>query len=131
MVQFILDNLGVILFIYFFVNTFIAGMVFQDNRDMKNEWYENLWYAFVTILLGGILYIFGSIHSFFSSFYRKLNINKIWILYFSSNLKKGVIIKGQVEYVNRIAKYHKNSDSLGDRIYRWYAKKINERYENQ
>lgn len=131
MVQFILDNLEVILLIYFFVNTFIAGMVFQDNRDMKNEWYENLWYAFVTILLGVILYTLGSIHSFFSSLYRKLNLNKVWNLYFHPNTKKGVLIKGQVDYVNRIAKYHKNSNSLGDRIYRWYAKKINERFAKQ
>jgi hypothetical protein len=113
------------------VNAFIAGMMFQYNKGMENEWYEVFCYVFATTLFGIFLYIFGSIHSFFSSLYRKLNLNKVWNLYFSSNLKKGVLIKGQVDYVNRIAKYHKNSNSLGDRIYRWYAKRINERYENQ
>jgi hypothetical protein len=132
MVQFILDNLEIILLIYFFVNTFIAGYVF---REVLGQVYSNKWRKIIPVLsflfFGIFLLLFFFVHSFFSSLYRKLNLNKVWNLYFSSNLKKGVLIKGQVDYVNRIAKYHKNSNSLGDRIYRWYAKRINERYEKQ
>lgn len=133
MIQFILENIQYILPVYFILNAFISGAVFDN---IFNQFYEHKWvkgvHVLVYFLFGIFLLLFFLIQTFILNLFYSLHLKAIFRLYFSSKFKKGNITPEMVRTAQRIAKYHKNSGSLSDRIYRWYTNKIfNKWYSNK
>lgn len=120
-----------ILIIYLIINTFQAGMFFEE----KYRWAENNKQRFKIILTSQVLIVFWlllilivSVWAFLMKFIFKPLQFQFWFEWWFTKTYDN-LTETQLRNIN-IAIKHRSSNSISDRVYRFCANKILKRNEN-
>lgn len=123
------NNIEYFISIYFIVNSFITGVVFNDSKE--DHYIVKILIILLFLLLGLFIFLWLKSENFIRVLNYNFHISKIFNLMFHPNLKKGNITPNQIYRLDRELDYFKNSKKLRNKIYRWYGKVIKKRFSKQ